>query len=241
MCAEGQGRSAAAELVHRPDHRLDRVGPRKRGRAPTERPAPPSSFDAHLPAATRRDARCRSCSAWQLVCFSLVHIAPGDPLVSILPPDASAELVEQMRRAYGFDQPLPVQYAIWLWRVAAPAISARRSPARGRSLGEITTAVGNTLMLAVVATHHRLRPRRPVRLRRRLFPRLLDRPRRVDAVDHRRQRAALLARHGAGHRLLGAADVAAGDGRGAGRLERRLDVGLGAHAVPGPAGRHDVA
>ena len=27
-----------------------------------------------------------------LVCFALVHIAPGDPLVSVLPPDASADL-----------------------------------------------------------------------------------------------------------------------------------------------------
>ena len=27
-----------------------------------------------------------------LVCFALVHLSPGDPLVSILPPDASVEL-----------------------------------------------------------------------------------------------------------------------------------------------------
>ena len=27
-----------------------------------------------------------------LLCFSLVHIAPGDPLVSVLPPDASEDL-----------------------------------------------------------------------------------------------------------------------------------------------------
>ena len=35
--------------------------------------------------------------AVSVVCFSLVHIAPGDPLVSVLPPDASQNLVEQMR------------------------------------------------------------------------------------------------------------------------------------------------
>ena len=50
-----------------------------------------------------------------LVCFLLVHIAPGDPLVSVLPPDASQALAEQMRKAYGFDRPLPVQFGIWLW------------------------------------------------------------------------------------------------------------------------------
>ena len=29
-----------------------------------------------------------------LVCFLLVHIAPGDPLISVLPPDASQALAE---------------------------------------------------------------------------------------------------------------------------------------------------
>ena len=39
-----------------------------------------------------------------LVCFALVHLAPGDPLVSILPPDASQELAAQMR------EPLPYNH-----------------------------------------------------------------------------------------------------------------------------------
>jgi len=42
-----------------------------------------------------------------LVCFALVHLAPGDPLVSILPPDASTELQEQLRELYGFIRTLP--------------------------------------------------------------------------------------------------------------------------------------
>jgi peptide/nickel transport system permease protein len=48
-----------------------------------------------------------------VVCFLLVHIAPGDPLTSVLPPDASAQLQAEMRRIYGFDRPLPVQYGLW--------------------------------------------------------------------------------------------------------------------------------
>jgi peptide/nickel transport system permease protein len=63
-----------------------------------------------------------------LLCFLLVHIAPGDPLVSVLPADASQALVEEMRKAYGFDRPLPAQFALWLWR----ATSAPRSPPAGR-------------------------------------------------------------------------------------------------------------
>ena len=51
-----------------------------------------------------------------LVCFMLVHITPGDPLVAVLPADASQELANQLRVAYGFDRPLPVQFGLWLWR-----------------------------------------------------------------------------------------------------------------------------
>ena len=51
-----------------------------------------------------------------LVCFLLVHITPGDPLVAVLPADASQELAAQLRAAYGFDRPLPVQFGLWLWR-----------------------------------------------------------------------------------------------------------------------------
>jgi peptide/nickel transport system permease protein len=85
-----------------------------------------------------------------LVCFLLVHIAPGDPLVSVLPPDASAELAEQMRRAYGFDRPLPVQFAMWLWNALQGNLGT--SIATGRSVvEEVSRAVGNTLRLACVA------------------------------------------------------------------------------------------
>ena len=54
-----------------------------------------------------------------LVCFLLVHITPGDPLVAILPADASQELANQLRIAYGFDRPLPVQFGLWLWKLIA--------------------------------------------------------------------------------------------------------------------------
>ncbi len=86
-----------------------------------------------------------------IVCFMLVHIAPGDPLISVLPPDASADLREQIRRAYGFDKPLPVQYFIWLGNVMQGDFGT--SIATGRAVAEeLAKAVGNTLMLSVVAT-----------------------------------------------------------------------------------------
>ena len=52
-----------------------------------------------------------------IVCFSLVYLAPGDPLQTILPADATAETVALIKHEYGFDRPIPVQFAYWLWRV----------------------------------------------------------------------------------------------------------------------------
>ena len=86
-----------------------------------------------------------------LVCFALVHLAPGDPLVSILPPDASAELQQQMRTLYGFDRSLPEQFASWVWRALQGDLGT--SIASNRPVAdEVIKAVGNTLRLAVMAT-----------------------------------------------------------------------------------------
>jgi peptide/nickel transport system permease protein len=86
-----------------------------------------------------------------LVCFALVHLAPGDPLVSILPPDASGELQAQLRTLYGFDRSYPEQFAGWVWRAVQGDLGT--SIATGRAVtDEVLKAVGNTLRLAVFAT-----------------------------------------------------------------------------------------
>ncbi|UGV27711.1 ABC transporter permease [Rhodopseudomonas boonkerdii] len=85
-----------------------------------------------------------------LVCFLLVHITPGDPLVAVLPADASQELAQQLRVAYGFDKPLPVQFGLWVWRALHGDLGA--SIATGRPvLAEVMNAVRNTVMLAIFA------------------------------------------------------------------------------------------
>jgi peptide/nickel transport system permease protein len=85
-----------------------------------------------------------------LVCFMLVHITPGDPLVAILPADASQELANQMRIAYGFDRPLPIQFGLWLWKAVNGDLG--QSIATGRPvLTEVMRAVGNTVTLAIAA------------------------------------------------------------------------------------------
>lgn len=86
-----------------------------------------------------------------LVCFGLVHIAPGDPLVSILPPDASVDLQNQLMELYGFNRSLPEQFFSWIFRALQGDLGT--SIATGRPVTEeVLKAVVNTLRLAMVAT-----------------------------------------------------------------------------------------
>jgi peptide/nickel transport system permease protein len=86
-----------------------------------------------------------------LVCFALVHIAPGDPLVSVLPPDASQDLKMQLMAVYGFDRPYWEQFLRWFGRALQGDLGT--SIATGRSVSsELYKAIGNTLVLAAFAT-----------------------------------------------------------------------------------------
>ena len=83
-----------------------------------------------------------------IIIFGLVHIAPGDPLNAVVPPDAPKETVELLIKAYGFDKPLPVQYLIWLGKALEGDFGI--SYATGRTVSDaIASGVINTLILAV--------------------------------------------------------------------------------------------
>lgn len=86
-----------------------------------------------------------------ILAFGLVHIAPGDPLDAVVGADAPASVVEKLKADYGFDQPIPVQYARWLGRALTGDLG--RSVTNNQPVVEaLATAVPNTLMLALCAT-----------------------------------------------------------------------------------------
>ena len=85
------------------------------------------------------------------VCFLLVHMAPGDPLVSVLPPDASDALKQQLMALYGFDRPYYEQFFRWLGRALQGDLGTSIRTSRP-VVAEVGKAVSNTLMLSVVAT-----------------------------------------------------------------------------------------
>src|SRR6201988_897344 len=85
-----------------------------------------------------------------VVCFSLVYIAPGDPLQTVMPPDATAETIAIVKHAYGFDKPLPVQFVIWLGHVLTGDFGVSISTRRPVIL-EVTGALSNTFILTSFA------------------------------------------------------------------------------------------
>ena len=85
-----------------------------------------------------------------LVCFSFIHLAPGDAISAVTPDNATPEVIAQIRQMYGYDQPLPVQYARWLGAVVTGNFGTSIMTGRPVS-GEVLPAVVNTGKLALAA------------------------------------------------------------------------------------------
>ncbi len=85
-----------------------------------------------------------------LVIFGLVHLAPGNPIDMLMPPEASPDIIAQMKAAYGFDRPLYVQYLLWLGRALRGDFGLSVFNA-APVLGQLMTALANTLILAIAA------------------------------------------------------------------------------------------
>ena len=84
--------------------------------------------------------------------FTLLYLMPGDPLYRMLEgiPNLRPEDYERLRRLYGFDDPIYVQYGKWLWQLL------QLNPGYSREYGQpvfdiIWPALKNTLVLTVVA------------------------------------------------------------------------------------------
>lgn len=84
--------------------------------------------------------------------FSLLHLMPGDPLYRMLEgiPNLRPQDYDRLRKLYGFDDPIIVQYGKWLWQLI------QLNPGYSREYGQpaieiILPALKNTLILTVSA------------------------------------------------------------------------------------------
>jgi peptide/nickel transport system permease protein len=85
-----------------------------------------------------------------VVCFCLVFLAPGDPIQMLLPPDASQADLEYLKKLYGFDQPVPVQYLKWLMRAIGGDLGVSLQTSRP-VLDEVARALSNTVIISLGA------------------------------------------------------------------------------------------
>jgi len=85
-----------------------------------------------------------------LVVFALVHMAPGNPIDLLVPPEASPQVIAQMKATFGFDKPLYVQYLRWLGHALTGNFGLSVFNATPVA-GQLFSALGNTLWLALLA------------------------------------------------------------------------------------------
>lgn len=52
-----------------------------------------------------------------ILAFSLIHLAPGDPAITMAGEHASPQIINAIREKYGLDKPLTTQYWIWFKQV----------------------------------------------------------------------------------------------------------------------------
>jgi peptide/nickel transport system permease protein len=84
------------------------------------------------------------------IIFFVVHLAPGDPTARFFNPNVSPEVIEQMRRNLGLDQPLHIQY--WRWLTSFLTGDFGHSFGQMRPINEILPEVlWNTLQLTLVS------------------------------------------------------------------------------------------
>jgi len=81
--------------------------------------------------------------------FLILHLTPGNPALAVAGPDAPPEVVREVERALGLDQPLYVQYSRYIARILHGDFG-RSLRSREPVLGRLITTFPVTLTLAVV-------------------------------------------------------------------------------------------
>ncbi len=52
-----------------------------------------------------------------VITFIISHLIPADPIAAVLGPQAPPEVIESVRREWGFDRPIHEQFVIYVWNI----------------------------------------------------------------------------------------------------------------------------
>jgi peptide/nickel transport system permease protein len=85
-----------------------------------------------------------------IIAFALIHLAPGDPVRTMLGQHATQQEIDEIRAKYGLDQPLYVQYFIWLGDVLQGDLG-RSILSHEQVTTEIASRFPNTIELAIAS------------------------------------------------------------------------------------------
>ena len=85
-----------------------------------------------------------------MLVFALIHLAPGDVIDLLVPPEVPKEVADSLRHRFALDQPLYIQYLAWLGRLVVGDLGVSFFTNRPVA-EELFGALGNTLMLALPA------------------------------------------------------------------------------------------
>jgi peptide/nickel transport system permease protein len=85
-----------------------------------------------------------------MLVFLLIHLAPGDVVDILVPPEVPKEIADSLRRRFRLDEPIYLQYLAWLGRLMVGDFGI--SFFTGRPVAEeLFGALGNTLVIALPA------------------------------------------------------------------------------------------
>ena len=88
-----------------------------------------------------------------LITFTVIHLAPGEPveMQTAMSPKITAETRQRLREFYGLDKPLPVQYGLWLGRIARLDFGRSFAPDNRPVIDKIKERIPVTLSLNIIA------------------------------------------------------------------------------------------
>jgi peptide/nickel transport system permease protein len=85
-----------------------------------------------------------------LIAFALIHLAPGDPVRTMLGQHATQQEIDEINAKYGLDQPLYVQYFVWLGDILQGDLG-RSILTHEQVTTEISARFPNTVELSIAA------------------------------------------------------------------------------------------